>query len=443
MKKNNTLTILLVDDIPTNLEIVLDFLNDSGFEVLVALDGSSALEQAHYAQPDLILLDVMMPGMDGFETIRQLKAHEQLQAIPVIFMTALSDIVDKRKGFQLGAVDYISKPLQPEELLVRLNSHLTIRKLQRELQQMNLDLEQRVMERTRALAAANHAYSRFVPKEFLRLLGQEDITQLQLGDQIQMDMTILFSDIRDFTSLSETMSPQQNFRFLNSYLGRVSPIIRQYSGFIDKYIGDGIMALFPNQADDAVQAAITIQKTVLAYNEHRRGQGYQPIRVGTGIHSGSIMLGTIGETERMEGTVISDTVNLASRMEGLTKIYGANIVMSEQVLLRLQDSDQYNFRFLDHVLVKGKREPVSVFELFDGDEPFQQQLKNQTKSMFEEALMTYYDRDFPLAHEQLQAVTALNPDDSAAQLYLHRISHLLEHGSPMDWSGVEENIHKS
>jgi two-component system sensor histidine kinase ChiS len=435
-------TILLVDDIPTNLEVLLDFLSDSGFEVLVALDGASALEQAQYAQPDLILLDVMMPGMDGFETIRHLKAHEQLQAIPVIFMTALSDIVDKVKGFQLGAVDYITKPLQQEEVLARLNSHLTIRKLQQELQQMNLELEQRVIERTRELAESNHAYSRFVPKEFLQLLGQKRITDLQLGDQVQMDMTILFSDIRDFTSLSETMTPQQNFRFLNSYLGRVSPIIRQYGGFIDKYIGDGIMALFPRQADDGVQAAIAIQKTVLVYNDHRRAQGYQPIRVGTGIHSGSIMLGTIGETERMEGTVISDAVNLASRMEGLTKIYGANIVMSEQVLLRLQNSDHYNFRFLDHVLVKGKREPVSVFELFDGDEPPQQHLKDQTKSMFEEALMTYYDKDFVTAQQQLQAVLELNPHDSAAQLYLHRISHFIEHGFPVDWSGIE-SIHKS
>ena len=437
-----TPTILLVDDIPTNLEVLLDFLSDSGFEVLVALDGSSALEQAHYARPDLILLDVMMPGMDGFETIRQLKADEQLQAIPVIFMTALSDIVDKVKGFKLGAVDYITKPLQQEEVLARLHSHLTIRKLQRELEQMNLELEQRVIERTRELAESNHAYSRFVPKEFLQLLGQEDITQLRLGDQIQMDMTILFSDIRDFTSLSETMTPEQNFRFLNSYFRRVSPIIRQYNGFIDKYIGDGIMALFPRQADDAVQAAIAIQKTVLVYNEHRREQGYQPIRVGTGIHSGSIMLGTIGETERMEGTVISDTVNLASRMEGLTKIYGANIVMSEQVLLRLQDSDQYNFRFLDHVLVKGKRAPVSVFELFDGDEPPQQELKNQTKSMFEEALMTYYDKSFAPAAQQLQTVLEVNPQDPAAQLYLQRINHLLEHGSPIDWSGTEY-LHKS
>ncbi|MCZ0900792.1 adenylate/guanylate cyclase domain-containing response regulator, partial [Microcoleus sp. HI-ES] len=157
------------------------------------------------------------------------------------------------------------------------------------------------------------ASARFVPREFLKFLKRESIVDARLGDSVQAEMTIMFADIRSFTSLSESMSPRENFEFLNSYLSRVGPVIREYNGFIDKYIGDGIMALFPNRAEDAVQAAIEMQHQVKIYNRHRQNSGYQPISIGIGLHTGTLMLGTIGEAERMESTVISDAVNLASR----------------------------------------------------------------------------------------------------------------------------------
>src|SRR5919202_4983294 len=142
--------ILIVDDTPTNLRVLCDFLTASGFEVLVATDGESAIEQTVYAQPNLILLDVLMPGIDGFETCRQLKANPSTQAIPVVFMTALSETVDKVRGFQVGAVDYVTKPLQPEEVLARITNHLTIQNLQNQLQEQNLRLQQEVNERQQA-----------------------------------------------------------------------------------------------------------------------------------------------------------------------------------------------------------------------------------------------------------------------------------------------------
>ncbi|MCH8295046.1 response regulator, partial [Candidatus Poribacteria bacterium] len=147
-------TILIVDDVPANIGVLLNYLSQNGFKVLVARDGESAIEQAKFAKPDLILLDIRMPGIDGFETCRRLKADDETKAIPVIFMTALTETVDKVQGFNVGGVDYITKPFQNEEVLVRVTTHLTLRKLQRELQEANDRLEQRVEQRTAKLRKA-------------------------------------------------------------------------------------------------------------------------------------------------------------------------------------------------------------------------------------------------------------------------------------------------
>jgi two-component system sensor histidine kinase ChiS len=136
------------------------------------------------------------------------------------------------------------------------------------------------------------------------------------------------------------MSPKDNFDFINAYLGRVSPVIRKHHGFIDKYIGDAIMALFPENADDAVQAAIEIHRQLVKFNQEREQFSLQPIKIGIVLHIGTLMLGTIGEEKRMEGTVISDAVNLASRLEGLTKMYGASILVSEAFLNELTHQHQ-------------------------------------------------------------------------------------------------------
>ncbi|WP_437730630.1 response regulator [Sorangium sp. So ce1335] len=436
--------VLIVDDTPANLRVLVDHLRRAGIEVLAADDGESALALLLQEEPDLILLDVMMPHVNGFEVCHRLKANPATQDIPVIFMTGLTDTTDKIKGFEVGGVDYLTKPIQHEELLARVTTHLSLRALQRALQRANSDLERRVAERTAELArlneelrATNRAYSRFVPTEMLGLLGRSRVVDLTLGDHVQIDMTVLFSDMRGFAALTESMTPGEAFSFTNAYLGRLSPIIRRCGGFIDKYIGDAIMALFPGKADDAVRAAVAMQHALREFSEERRSAGLSPISMGIGIHTGSVMLGTIGEAERMEATVISDTVNQASRLERLAVRYGGAIVLSEQTMAALEARQAYGHRFLDRVRLKGKRDPVSVVEVFDGDPPETIRRKQETRHRFEEALSDYYGRRFAEANLGIAHVLLQNPTDKAAQVYQQRIAHLMAHGEPADWTGIE------
>lgn len=288
------------------------------------------------------------------------------------------------------------------------------------------------------ITSLNKAYVRFVPQEFLHYLEKKSIVDMQLGDQVQKEMTILFADIRSFTALSEKMTPQQNFSFINSYLKEVGPVIRNNKGFIDKYIGDAIMALFPGKAEDALRAALDMKQKIRAYNEERTHAGDAPIDIGVGIHTGILMLGIIGEEERMEGTVISDSVNLASRIEGLTKVYGAGIIVSEETLKKLSAHDTHEYRFLDKVKVAGKQKAVLVFEMFGGDPDAIRDLKKKTKKDFEQGIDRYYNGKLAEAKAIFEKIAAVNKDDKAAALYVKRCENFIKYGIPADWAGIEE-----
>jgi two-component system sensor histidine kinase ChiS len=233
-------------------------------------------------------------------------------------------------------------------------------------------------------------------------------------------MTILFCDIRSFTSLSETMSPEENFNFINEYLKTMNPIIRQNKGFIDKYIGDAIMALFPLEPDDAIRAGIQMFAGLKNFNEVQAKKGKPPIKIGIGIHTGNLMLGTVGDNERMEGTVISDAVNLASRLEGLTKIYGAGIIVSEMTIANLENLEDFDFRFLGRVEVKGKKEPAPIYEIFNLDPPEVRKKKIETKVEFEMAIYSFFSGEKEKAFEMFQKVFSINKYDLAAYYYMQR-----------------------
>jgi predicted ATPase/class 3 adenylate cyclase len=204
----------------------------------------------------------------------------------------------------------------------------------------------------------NKAFERFVPHQFLSLLGKSSIADVQLGNQVQQEMTVMFCDIRGFTSLSEKMTPQETFNFVNEYLGVMEPVIGRYHGFIDKYIGDAIMALFP-RPDDAIRCCMEMQATLDIFNKGR----VMPVRVGMGLNTGNLMLGTVGGKNRMDGTVLSDAVNLASRVESLTKKYGAGILITQHTVDRLPDAAVFNIRPVDMVTAEGREEQVEIYEV--------------------------------------------------------------------------------
>jgi class 3 adenylate cyclase/HAMP domain-containing protein len=286
------------------------------------------------------------------------------------------------------------------------------------------------------------SYSCFVPKEFLQFLEKDTIVDIHLGDNIQKEMSILFSDIRSFTRLSESMTPQENFNFINNCLSIMGPVVRKHNGFIDKYIGDAIMALFPHRPKDAVMAAISMQNTLKTYNSHRKKTGYEPIQIGIGINTGAMMLGTIGEEKRMEGTVISDTVNLASRLEGLTKIYGASIIVSRNTISGIERQTDFYFRFLDKVQVKGKEKWIEVYEIFDSDPENLIEMKLKTKDDFERGIRFFQKKMFAEALECFRRVVEINNGDKACLLYINRCEQMQQYGIPENWDGVTAIEHK-
>jgi adenylate cyclase len=273
---------------------------------------------------------------------------------------------------------------------------------------------------TNQLYQLNQANERFVPRQFLQLLNKDSIIDVQLGNQVQLDMSVLFADIRDFTTLSEQMTPEDNFKFINAYLSRMEPAILENNGFIDKYIGDAIMALFSHSANDALKAAIDMLGRLAEYNTTRGTPKRPPIEIGIGINTGSLMLGTVGGPNRMDGTVISDAVNLASRLEGLTKYYGVSLLISHHTFANLHHPVEYAFRIIDRVKVKGKSETVSVFEVFEADPPEIREGKVLTKSRFEEALFLYYGHSYWQAAQLFQDCLKIAPSDTVAQIYLER-----------------------
>lgn len=267
---------------------------------------------------------------------------------------------------------------------------------------------------------AEEAYARFVPRQFLQLLGRPSILDVTLGDHVEQQMTLLFSDIRDFTSLSESILPAENFRFINSYLSTMEPVVSRHQGFVDKYIGDAIMALFPNNADDAVRCGIDMLRQLKIYNDGRSHAGYVPIRIGIGINTGLVMMGTVGGHNRMDSTVIGDTVNKAARLEGLTKSYNAPFLISEHTLHELRNPDDYCLRFIDRQSVKGRYPAQSIYEVFDADPEPLWLAKQGTLDMFEEALAFFHMGNSAAALPLLEKCLEVAPDDRIVEGYVER-----------------------
>ncbi len=272
------------------------------------------------------------------------------------------------------------------------------------------------------------AFNRLIPRQLLKLLERDNIIDVKLGDQIERKLTIMFTDIRSFTTLSETMTPQENFNFLNSYLKQMEPIIGRNNGIIDKYVGDTILALFTQGADDALRGAIQMLEKLEEYNAGRARAGYAPIRIGFGLNTGLAMIGTVGGENRMESTVIGDAVNLTSRIEESTKIYNTPLLISQNTLYDLSIPGKYDIRFLDRIRVKGKTQPLSIYEVFNNDPIKLRDAKRATKLKFEKAVIHYHLKEIPLAMELLAQCIEVAPQDLPARIYLARCESFLASG---------------
>lgn len=410
--------ILVVDDEPVNQQVLANHLSPRNYEVIQALNGRAALDyfeqDCHF---DLVLLDIMMPGMSGYEVARKLRETFLPSELPIIMLTAKNRISDLIEGFSCGVNDYLAKPLSKSELLARIRTHLHLLKI-------------------------NSSYSRFVPYDYLRFLKKESILDVRLGDHDSREMGIMFTDIRSFTSMSEKMAAGEIFRFVNAYLGRVSPVIRAHNGIIVKFLGDGLMAVFPNDTEDMLAAGIEKLRKVEEYNQHRKTEGRMPIRIGIGAHTGHIMIGMIGESARMEGDVLSDHVNLTARLEGLSKYYGVSFLISGEVLEKLPNPEKYLIRFLDRVQVRGRETIIQVHEVFSADPEPLAEKKLRFRAEFEKGQQLYFNSRFREAVMCFRNIVQSSPEDHAARIFLERSEQFLKNGVPEGWQGIERRSEK-
>jgi len=388
--------VMVVDDEPINLSVLIAQLGQAGYRVETFTGGAEALARLREGyRPDIVLLDVMMPQMDGLELCRAIRAQSPPSQLPIIMVTARVTTDDLVVGLQSGANDYVTKPFSSEELLARMRTHLW-------------------------LARIHRAVSLFVPYPVMRLLGRDSIVDLRLGDSVEQEMAVLFADLASFTTLVERMSPAECFEFINAFLAAVVPQVSAAGGFVDRFVGDGVLALFPGGADGAVRCALGMIEAVGALSARRQAAGQAPVALGVGVHTGRLMLGTVGDQSMMQATVLSDAVNLASRLTGLTKHYGASVLISQETRDGLARADGWSMRDLDRVQVRGRSALVRVYEVMDADPPERRAAKEATRPSFESAVRLFHDRAFNEAQRLFRLVLAMDPDDAVSLQYLER-----------------------
>jgi class 3 adenylate cyclase len=417
-------------------------LRGAGGFVVARCSPGEALDAVAARSAELILLDL---GLAAEDIVRVLQAAAPgggaRSRIPVIVLAGEEAKERLQSCLQHGAEDWIATPLDAAHPL------LLVRRCQLCVQRRRLR-EETIRWRTHAggpdesrlTDLYTNASARFVPREFLEHLGRRTLADVKLGDHVEREMAILFADIRDFTALSERLTPRENFDFLNSYLRQVTPIIRTRRGFVDKYIGDGIMALFPHDAAEALQAAVELGRQVAKYNRGRRLAGYAPISIGVGLHRGNLILGTIGEEERMQTTVIADAVNVASRIEGLTKTFGVPLLVSRAVVdaLAPREQDAHRLRHLGAVKAKGKAQSVDIFECYDNDPEDLIEHKAKTAQAFAAGMAQFHDGYFITAGRIFTEIAAMHAGDTVAAYYRDRCAlTVVRERGPGPWDGAE------
>ncbi|MBC7172651.1 MAG: GAF domain-containing protein, partial [Polyangiaceae bacterium] len=298
-----------------------------------------------------------------------------------------------RSGRLMGLV-FLENSLMPRAFNERRVRVLEILCGQAAASLENARLYQQLERTLEAQVKLTTAHSRFVPHQFLKALDRDQIVDVALGDHALKEMSILFSDIRGFAQHMERLTPAQGIDFINTYLSRMEPPILAHGGFVDSYVGDAIMALFDTSPERAVAAALGMLEALSQLNRSRARAGDRPIRMGIGINTGPLMLGTIGGRNHLKCGVIGDSVNVGARVEALTKQYGVTLLVSGATFDRIPDPSLYRHRMIERVRVVGRETPVTLYELFDADPAEERDAKEAILPRFSEALERYYARDF-------------------------------------------------
>jgi adenylate cyclase len=367
--------ILVVDDTPANIQAVVAILKEKGYQLSIATNGKQALAALERIRPDLILLDVMMPEMDGFETCRRLKENESWREIPIIFLTAKTETADLVKGFEAGAVDYVGKPFNAHELLARVNTHLTIDQLRRSLAGKNAEL-------ARAHELVRHAFGRYVSEEVATSILQSP-EGLELGGE-EREVTILMSDLRGFTALAGRLTPHEVIEFLNLYLEAMVDVISRHEGTIDEIIGDAILVIFgapvayEDHAAKAVACGLAMQLAMADVNQRLAAKGAAELEMGIGIHTGQVIVGNIGSLRRTKYAAVGSNVNLAGRIESFTT--GGQLLISESTREKIKSPLRIDGQF--QVEPKGAAHSLQLHEVGGIGEPFNLSLPQRSVELY-------------------------------------------------------------
>ena len=306
--------------------------------------------------------------------------------------------------------------------------------------------QSRIESLNRELTRQKDSFYRFVPTQFLELLGRDSAVDICLGDSSLRYLSILFSDIRSFTARSERMPPGENFEFLNSYLFRMEGAIQRNGGFVDKYIGDAIMALFASTgvpvgrgarycADAALVAALEMRRELDRFNGIMRERGSPAVEIGVGVNTGEVMMGTVGSENRLDTTVIGDSVNLSSRLEWLTKFYKTPTLVSEQTLGALEDPGSFAFRLVDNVSVPGRSGPLRIYELLDAENETDAAKLRGSKRL-ELAMSLYFSREFEGAGAIFRSMSEEGAEDFLPRLFADRCESYVKSPPAAGWNGV-------
>lgn len=358
----------------------------------------------------LILLDVVMEKeTSGLDFVKYLREEIKNTMVRVILRTGQPGHAPEKKVI----LDYDINDYKEKTELTKDKFYTAVVMGLRSFKDL-----QKIRESKEMIENIAAAMNRFIPHAFFKLLNKENILQIQLGDCIEIEMTVLFLDIESFTQISESLSPIECFRFINILLSHLEPAIIEYQGFIDKYVGDAIMALYDAPPDKAVFSALKILASLKKLNEILIKEDREPVNIGIGIDCGLLAIGTVGFHDRMDFTAISDTVNIAARLEKLNREYGSHLLITDKVIEKMTDSSKFNYRHLGKIKLKGQSKATSVYEIFDVEDEDCIQLKIQTRKEFEKAIHFYEENKLDSARGIFEKIVQLNPKDIIAKKLL-------------------------